>query len=53
MIATLTTMLRDEDGASMVEYGLMLAFVAIVALVGVKALGNGLNTLFNNVAGSL
>jgi pilus assembly protein Flp/PilA len=53
MIATLTTMLRDDDGATMVEYGLMLAFVAIVALVGVKAIGTGLNTLFNNVAGSL
>jgi len=53
MIATVNTMLRDENGATMVEYGLLLAFVAIVALVGVKAVGTGLNTLFNNIATSL
>jgi pilus assembly protein Flp/PilA len=53
MIATLNSMLRDESGATMVEYGLLLAFVAVVALVGVKLVGTGLNTLFTNVAGSL
>jgi pilus assembly protein Flp/PilA len=53
MTATLTSMLRDESGASMVEYGLLLAFIAVVALVGVKAIGTGLSALFNNVAGSL
>ena len=53
MIATFTSMLRDDEGASMVEYGLLLAFIAVVALVGVKALGTGLNTLFTNVSGSL
>ena len=47
---TLKSMLRDEEGAAMVEYGLLVAFIAIVALVGVKALGTGLNTLFSNVA---
>ncbi len=53
MIATFNSMLRDDSGASMVEYGLLLAFIAVVALVGVKLLGTGLNSLFTNVAGSL
>ena len=53
MTATLTNMLRDENGATMVEYGLLLAFVAVVALVGVKLLGTGLSTLFTNVSNSL
>jgi pilus assembly protein Flp/PilA len=50
LLAQLTT---DEEGATMAEYGLLLAFIAVVALVGVTLLGNNLLTLFNNVAGSL
>jgi pilus assembly protein Flp/PilA len=53
MLTTLTSMIRDEEGATMVEYGLLVAFIALVALVGVTTLGKGLNTLFGNVAGSL
>ncbi len=32
MLTTLTSMIRDEDGASMVEYGLLVALIAMVAL---------------------
>lgn len=53
MTATITTMLRDESGATMVEYGLLLAFVALIALVGVKVLGVGLSAMFSGIAGSL
>jgi|HubBroStandDraft_4_1064222.scaffolds.fasta_scaffold00099_1 pilus assembly protein Flp/PilA len=53
MIATLTSMLRDDSGASMVEYGLLLALIAMAALIAVKGVGTGLTALFNNVAGSL
>jgi pilus assembly protein Flp/PilA len=50
MLATLTSMLRDDEGATMVEYGLMVALVAMVALAAVKVLGQNLSTLFNTVA---
>ncbi len=50
---TLTSMIRDEEGAAMVEYGLLVAFIAMVALAGVKLLGSNLNTLFSTVAGSV
>ncbi len=40
----------DEEGATMVEYGLLVAFIALVALVGVKALGVNLNNLFNGIS---
>jgi pilus assembly protein Flp/PilA len=50
MIKTLRTLIRDEEGATMVEYGLLVAFIALVALVGVKSLGTNLNTLFGNIA---
>ncbi len=53
MLATLTTMLRDDEGATMVEYGLLVALIALVALGAVKTLGTGLSTLFNNVATTL
>ena len=53
MYTTLKSMIRDEEGASMVEYGLLIAFIAIVAMVGVKALGTNLNSLFGAVANSL
>ena len=39
MITTLNTMLRDEEGATMVEYGLLVALIALVAIVGVTTLG--------------
>ena len=53
MLTTLTSMIRDEEGATMVEYGLLVALIALVALAAVKSLGTGLSTLFTNVAGSL
>jgi len=37
----------------MVEYGLLVALIALVAIVGVTLLGTNLNSLFNNVAGSV
>ncbi len=53
MITTLNTMLRDEEGATMVEYGLLVALIALVAIIGVTLLGKNLNTLFNAAAGSI
>jgi pilus assembly protein Flp/PilA len=50
MLTTLKSMIRDEDGATMVEYGLLVALIALVALGAVKTLGTNLSTLFNNVA---
>jgi pilus assembly protein Flp/PilA len=43
----------DEDGATMVEYGLLVALIAMVALVAVQTLGTTLSSLFNNVASSI
>jgi pilus assembly protein Flp/PilA len=53
MLTTLSSMIRDEQGATMVEYGLLVALIALVALVAVKAVGTNLSTLFNSVATSL
>jgi pilus assembly protein Flp/PilA len=43
----------DERGASMVEYGLLLALIAVIAIVAVRALGGGVSDKFNEVKNSL
>jgi pilus assembly protein Flp/PilA len=53
MIHSFTSMIRDEDGATMVEYGLLVALIALVALAAVTTLGTNLSTLFNNTANTL
>ncbi|WP_082589220.1 Flp family type IVb pilin [Nostocoides sp. Soil756] len=45
--------LRSEKGATAVEYGLMVALIAIVIIVAVAALGTNLSDLFTEVSGSV
>jgi len=42
-----------ERGASMVEYGLLLALIAVVAIVALKALGQNVSAKFDTVSASL
>ena len=42
---------RSQRGASMVEYALVVALVAVIAIAGFQALGTALNNQLNNVAG--
>jgi pilus assembly protein Flp/PilA len=44
---------RDEEGATAVEYGLMVALIAIVIITAVTLLGNNLSDLFDSIAGEL
>jgi pilus assembly protein Flp/PilA len=44
---------RDDRGVTSVEYGLMVALIAVVIAVTVRLLGNNLSALFNNVAGTV
>jgi pilus assembly protein Flp/PilA len=39
----------DTSGATAIEYGLIAAIVGIGIIVGLTAVSDGLNTLFNNV----
>jgi len=45
--------LRNDRGATAVEYGLMVALIAIVIIVAVSLLGSNLSSLFNTVATSV
>ncbi len=53
MFNTLESITRDEEGATMVEYGLLVALIALVAIAAVTTLGSNLSALFNTVAGSI
>jgi Flp pilus assembly pilin Flp len=44
---------RDERGANLVEYVLLLAFIAIVVFVAVKVLGNTVSTKFSRADSAL
>ena len=42
-------MLRDEAGATAIEYGLIAALVAIAAITALDSLGDELSTTFSSV----
>jgi pilus assembly protein Flp/PilA len=43
----------SERGASMVEYGLLLAFIAVICVLAVKALGENVSARFSSTSASL
>jgi pilus assembly protein Flp/PilA len=50
---SLTNRLREEKGATAVEYGIMVALIAVVIIVAVTLLGGTLTELFNSTACSV
>ncbi|HAU21408.1 MAG TPA: Flp family type IVb pilin [Erythrobacter sp.] len=46
-------MLKDEQGATAIEYGLIAALIAIAAITAMTSLGQELSTTFSTVGGEL
>jgi pilus assembly protein Flp/PilA len=44
---------KDEEGATAVEYGIMVALIAIVIIAAVTLVGQGLSTTFQSVADTI
>ena len=44
---------RDESGATAIEYGLIAALIAVVIITGVTAVGTGLSTTFDTLQAKL
>lgn len=53
MISILKALRDDESGAQLVEYGLLVSLIAIVAMVAVTTFGQNVSTLFSSFAGSI
>ncbi|MDQ4213404.1 Flp family type IVb pilin [Microbacterium capsulatum] len=51
--AFLNSLQAEEEGATAVEYGLIVALIAVVIIAGVTLLGKNLLALFNNIAGAI
>jgi pilus assembly protein Flp/PilA len=49
----LKNFIRKEEGATAVEYGLMVALIAVVIIGAVTLLGGNLNAMFNAIAGAI
>ena len=45
--------LRDEEGATAIEYGLIAGLVAVVIIAGLTLLGGNLDSSFKSLAGSI
>ena len=43
----------DERGASMVEYGFLLALIAVIALVAVSTFGTSVSTRYSSVSSAV
>jgi len=44
--------IRDEEGAALAEYGVLIAFIAIVAIVAVTFFGSRISEKFSTLANS-
>jgi pilus assembly protein Flp/PilA len=53
MTQMVARLLRKDRGASAVEYGLIIALIAVAIILTVTALGGGLNGLFQQVVDAL
>ena len=46
-------LIRDEQGATAIEYGLIAALIAVAAMAAMGAIGSQLNNTFNSVGNKL
>jgi len=50
LVMSARSFLREDDGVTAIEYGLIAALIAVAITVGANALGTNLNALFNAIA---
>jgi pilus assembly protein Flp/PilA len=53
MLDTIRDLLRDDDGATMVEYAIMVALIAAVCITIVGTLGQSVSNTFSSMNASL
>ncbi|WP_084197171.1 Flp family type IVb pilin [Solimonas soli] len=53
MLNRIAEFMRDEEGASAVEYGLIVALIAVIIVGVVTILGTNVRGVFNHAANSI
>ena len=48
-LSSFTALLRDEQGATAIEYGLVAALIAVAAIIAFQTLGLNLVDVFNSI----
>lgn len=44
---------REDEGQDLVEYALLIAFIALACIVGLRNLGSAINETYNNISSTL
>jgi len=52
-MARFVKLLKNNEGATAIEYGLIAALIAVAAIGAMQGIGSKLNTTFNNVSNVL
>jgi len=53
MISRVQRFLISEDGATAVEYAVMVSLIIVICITAITAIGSKANTAFSNVANSI
>lgn len=53
MYATLRHLVHDEQGATLVEYGLLLMLIALVSIGVLTTIGSSVKSMYSNTANEL
>jgi pilus assembly protein Flp/PilA len=53
ILRTLAKLLKNEDGATAIEYGLIAALIGVAAVGTVTTVGTDLSSLFGTISGHL
>lgn len=53
LITRMRTLTRDDSGQDLLEYALLVALIALVAVAAVKSSGQAVNSIFTSVASQL
>jgi pilus assembly protein Flp/PilA len=53
MISAIKKVFRDDEGGSLVEYGLLIMLIALAAIAAMSSFGGSINSMFSNEANDL
>jgi pilus assembly protein Flp/PilA len=53
MVRILKSFVRDENGATMIEYGLIAALVSVVSIVALSQVGGNLTSMYTHISNCL
>ncbi|APG89461.1 Flp family type IVb pilin [Sinorhizobium americanum] len=53
MKTILARLIKDESGATAIEYGLIAALISVALITGATALGTSLDNMFNALSGQM